>query len=193
MGKKVVFLVIGCWLSAISLCNAQSDTPFKYKGILRTTANFALGDMAQYNITNAYLTGNLEYYTDGKISIRGDNYMFLNSLTKNSILQDNDAIYFGAFYHFIPDCHFDPLFGFQPGISSTQFISYNGTLEPSTICPLTSFLGGFNFYAEEWFHFQFNIRYTIGEHVTTGDESNISEISINFGLGFNLNLLGNKK
>ncbi|HTA28737.1 MAG TPA: hypothetical protein VK809_13170 [Bacteroidia bacterium] len=174
-------------------CVAQSDTTFKYKGILRGTANFALGDMPQNKITNAYLTGNLEYYADSKISIRGDLYLFLNSLTKNSVLKNNDALYFGAFYHFLPNRHFDPLLGFQPGISQTQFIGDNGTLEGSTICPLTSFMCGFNYYAEQWFHFQLNIRYTIGEHVTTGDETNISEISFNFGLGFNINALKKKK
>ncbi len=169
---------------------------FNYKGILRGTANFALGDMPQLSITNAYLTGNLEYYASSHISIRGESYLFLNSLTKNSILQDNDIIYFGAFYHFMPNKHFDPLFGIQPGISHTQISIPNSGLSAdaeTTICPLTSFMGGFNFYAEKWFHFQFNIRYTIGEHLTTGDLTNISEISVNFGLGFNINVLKKKK
>ncbi len=177
-------------------CVSQSDSSFTYKGMLRGTANFALGDMPQLNITNAYLTGNLEYYANKKISIRGDNYLFLNSLTKNSILQDNDAIYFGAFYHFLPNHHFDPLLGFQPGISHTQIsIPFSGLNEAAetTICPLTSFVAGFNYFADQWFHFQLNIRYTIGEHLTTADETNISEISFNFGLGFNINVLKKKK
>jgi hypothetical protein len=167
-------------------CVAQSDSTFKYKGILRGTANFALGDMPENNITNAYLAGNLEYYPNKKISVRGDIYWFINSLSKNSPLKNNDALYYGAYYHFMPNRHFDPLLGFQPGISYTQFLAPDGTLETATICPLTSFVVGFNFYAEKWFHFQLNIRYAIGEHLTTGDETNISEISLNFGLGFNI-------
>lgn len=169
-----------------------SINDFKYKGILRGTANFALGDMPQNNITNAYLTGNLEYYPDKKISVRGDLYYFINSLSKNSPLKNNDALYFGAYYHFAPNRHFDPLIGFQPGISYTEFLAPDGTTESPTICPLISFIAGFNFYAEEWFHFQLNIRYTIGEHLTTGDETNISEISLNFGLGFNINVARKK-
>jgi hypothetical protein len=38
-----------------------------------------------------------------------------------------------------------------------------------------------------------NVRYTVGEHLTVADETNISEVSFNFGLGFNLNVLAEKK
>jgi hypothetical protein len=54
-------------------------------------------------------------------------------------------------------------------------------------------LVGFNFFAEKWFHIQANVRYSIGEHLTAPDETNISEVSFNFGLGFNLNVLTEKK
>ncbi len=83
-------------------------------------------------------------------------------------------------------------FGFQPGLSYTQML-IDGSLDTPTICPLTSFVTGFNFFAPNWFHFEFNIRYTIGEHLTGADETNISELSLNFGLGLNLNVLKKHK
>jgi hypothetical protein len=169
-------------------CAAQFDSTFKYKGLLSVTGTIAFGTMPQNNITNAYFTGDLEYYANNKISIRGDDYIFVNSLTQNSPLKRNEALYFGALYHFFPNSQFDLLLGFQPGLSYTQ-MNIDGSLDTPTICPLTSFVTGFNFFAVNWFHFEFNVRYTIGEHLTNLDETNISELSVNFGLGLNLNML----
>jgi hypothetical protein len=179
--------------------SAQFDSTFKYKGMLSVAGTLAFGNMPENNITNAYFTGSLEYYADNKISIRGDDYIFVNSLTQNSPIRRNEATYFGAFYHFFPNSQFDLILGFQPGISYTQMLvgdpsgAYPGVYpDVGTICPLTSFVAGFNFFAVKWFHFEANVRYTIGEHLTTADESNISELSFNFGLGLNLNVLKKK-
>lgn len=172
-------------------CFSQSDSTIVRKGLLRAAGTFAFGSMPESSISNAYLTGNLEYYTDQKISIRGDAYYFLNSLTQNSPLLKNDALYFGAFYHFLAHSHFDPVLGLQPGMSYTQML-VDGNPDGATACPLFSAVAGFNFFAEKWFHIQINVRYTVGEHLTAADETNISEVSFNFGLGFNLNVLKKK-
>ncbi|HTB30870.1 MAG TPA: hypothetical protein VK808_02530 [Bacteroidia bacterium] len=165
---------------------AQSDSAFIHKGLLRAAGTFAFGTMPQNSISNAYLTGNIEYYAEKKISVRGDLYYFLNSTTKNSPLNKNDALYFGAYYHIPTHSHFDPVLGLQPGISYTQ-MNIDGANDIATICPLASAVVGFNFFGQKWFHVQVNVRYTIGEHLTAYDETNISELSFNFGLGFNLN------
>jgi hypothetical protein len=184
------FLLTANLLSALLLLpdvsGAQSDSSFVHKGLLRAAGTFSFGDMPQQKITNAYLTGNLEYYAEKQISIRGDIYYFLNSLSPNSILKQNNALYFGACYHFPTHSSFDPLVGLQPGISYTQMLAPDGKSDRTAVSPLASGLVGFNYFAEKWFHIQINIRYTIGEHLTQGDENNISELSFNFGLGFNL-------
>jgi hypothetical protein len=69
----------------------------------------------------------------------------------------------------------------------------DGNPDVATICPFFSAVAGFNFFGEKWFHIQVNVRYTVGEHLTVADETNISEVSFNFGLGFNLNVLAKKK
>jgi hypothetical protein len=188
-----------CFINFLLLtfsCAAQSDSGFVKKGILSAAGTFAFGTMPQNNSTNAYLTGDLEYYAEKKISFRGDIYYFLNSLTPNSILHKNDALYFGAFYHIPTHSHIDPLIGFQPGISYTQVLvgdpygGYAGVYpDVATICPLASGVIGINYFAVKWFHIEVNVRYTIGEHLTADDETNISELSFNFGLGFNFDVL----
>jgi hypothetical protein len=171
---------------------AQTDSAFIHKGLLRAAGSFAFGEMPQNKLSNAYLTGNIEYYAEKKISFRGDLYYFLNSLTTNSPLIKNHALYFGAFYHIQTNSHFDPVIGFQPGISYTQ-MKIDSVNDVATICPLASIVAGFNFFAQKWFHIQINVRYTVGEHLTAADETNISELSFNFGLGFNFNTQGKRK
>ena len=171
-------------------CSAQDSTVVR-RGLLRAAGTFAFGSMPQYNISNDYLTGNVDYYAENKISVRGDMYYFVTSNSQNSPLKKNDALYFGAFYHF-GHSNFDPLIGLQPGISYTQ-MAVEGNPDVPTICPLFSLVGGLNFFGEKWFHIQANVRYTVGEHLTGADESNISEISFNFGLGFNINVLKKEK
>ncbi len=180
---------------------AQSDSGYVHKGILSAAGTIAIGDMPENNLTNAYLTGDIEYYAEKTISFRGDVYLFLNSLNQTtSLLYKNDALYFGAFYHIPTHSHFDPVIGFQPGISYTQVLvgdpygGYPGVgPDVATICPLASGVLGINYFAVKWFHIEVNVRYTIGEHLTAADETNISELSFNFGLGFNFDVRKKKK
>jgi len=55
---------------------------------------------------------------------------------------------------------------------------------------------GFNFFAEKWFHIQCNVRYTAGQYLAKSsepgvlaDQENISELSFNFGLGWNIDMI----
>jgi len=197
---KHLFYFINFLLLTFS-CRAQSDSGFVHKGILSFAGTIAIGDMPENNLTNAYLTGEIEYYAEKKISFRGDVYYFLNSLNQtSSLLNKNDALYFGAFYHIPTHSHFDPTIGFQPGISYTQVLIgdpygvYPGVYpDQATICPLASGAIGINYFAVKWFHIEANVRYTIGEHLTAADETNISELSFNFGLGFNFDVRKKQK
>lgn len=195
-------------LSLFIVCSysfAQKDTSKNmswgavHKGILAGVGTISVGEMPAFNITNAYITGNLEYYAQRNVSIRGDAFFFVNSLTQNSPLVRNSGIYFGAFYHFRTNSGFDPLIGFQPGWSVTKMVAQDNLSPPNayydatSLCPLASVVVGFNFFAEKWFHIQANVRYTAGQYLAPSsqggvmaDQNNISELSFSFGLGFNI-------
>ena len=136
----------------------------------------SVGEMPALNISNVYVTGNLEYYAQRNVSIRGDGYFFINSLTGSSPLVRNDAIYFGAFYHFPTRSGFDPLIGFQPGWSATKMEANNAlgaaeaTYDATSLCPLASVVVGFNFFAEKFFHIQCNVRYTAGQYLAPSSQ-----------------------
>lgn len=181
-----IALLFSSWCSF-----AQPDSGFVvHKGILAGVGTVGVGVMPTHNLSNVYITGNIEYYTQHNISIRGDGYFFLNSLTNNSNLIRNSSVYFGAFYHFTTHSGFDPLVGFQPGAAFARTTdSVNGRPDAGAIAPLLSIIAGFNFFGEKWFHIQANIRYTMGQESTEQAQFNLTEWSFNFGLGFNIDMI----
>jgi len=174
---------------------AQNDTTKGYPraGLLRAAATFSIGSMPSISVTNAYLTGNLEYYADSKISVRGDAYYFFNSLNNAQIIKQNHQLYFGALYNFPLHSNFNPFIGLQPGIAYIQLYPVNNSDEPATFSPLASVITGFNFYAEKWFHISVNIRYSVSRHLDDFALFSTNELSFSFGLGWDLQVVKTKK
>ena len=195
MGKKLVFIITAL-LMGLGV-NAQSDsaTGFVHKGILRAGLTYAVGKMTSFNISNVYLTGNLEYYADNRISVRGDDYYFVNSLNNSKYLKQNSALYFGACYNFPTHSHFNPMIGLQPGVVLNQLnpVTGSGVSNPLTASPLGSIVTGFNYYGERWFHIQLDVRYSMGRHLDEDGLFQLNELSFSFGLGWNLDVLKKKK
>jgi len=176
---------------------AQTDSAkgFVHKGILRGALTYSVGKMTSFNITNVYLTGNLEYYADKRISVRGDDYFFVNSLNNNKFLKQNSALYFGACYNFPTHSHFNPMIGLQPGVVVSQLNSVAGSdvANPVNVAPLASIIAGFNYFGERWFHILVDVRYTVGRHLDEDGLFQLNELSFSFGLGLNLDVLKKKK
>jgi hypothetical protein len=174
-------------LSLLSQNKEDDASAFKRKGIFRTTLTFATGYMPANNLNNLYLTGNIEYYTDSRISLRGDGMYFFNSMNQDKTLKMNHSIYSGAAYHF-GQGQFDPFVGLQTGLAYTQCgIIQQGMSERSkSFSPLISPLAGFNYYAHKWFHLFINIRYSYGRLLSNEAILPLNEWNVSFGLGFNV-------
>ncbi len=192
MGKKVAIIVLALGLFAAQGYAQDTTKGFVHKGLLRAAATFSTGIMTSVNITNVYLTGNLEYYADSKISVRGDVYYFFNSLNNVKTLKANDQLYFGASYNIPTQSHFNPFVGIQPGIAYSQVNSLYEPPPQGSISPLASVITGFNFYGEKWFHILVNVRYCVGRHTDDEGLFDLNELSFSFGLGFNLDVIKRK-
>lgn len=193
MIKRAASILLVLMMSSGTYAQTDSAKGYVHKGLLRAALTFSTGKMTSVNITNVYLTGNMEYYADSKISVRGDGYYFFNSLNNNKLLKQNHALYFGACYNFPTHSHFNPLIGLQPGAVLTQVNTFYGSSDPVTVSPVASIVTGFNYYAEKWFHLQVNVRYSVGRHLDEEGLFDLNELSFSFGLGWNLDLLKNKK
>jgi hypothetical protein len=194
-------------LTSITLYAQQGETQFIRKHLLRADASIVAGVLFKDNINNVHVNGNLEYYLDTKISVRGDcNYMLGSSgFTADSMgLKDNHSVMLGAAYHFHTNTHFDPYIILQPGFAYTS--SYNarysnGAQDNSktvyykpVISPLATAGLGFNYYFQRFAHLFLETRYVYGQHLSDAPKPiSLQEFRITFGLGFNLFVIKEKK
>jgi len=188
MANKIVVLIFILIGSISNVSSQTEEANYVHKGLVRTTLTFATGFMPKQKINNLYLTGNIEYYADSKISFRGDGMYFFNSMNQDKTLKQNHSLYGGAAYHF-PQKNFDPFIGLQTGLAISQLGSLYQNSPKTEIAynPLVSPIVGFNFYAQKWFHLFVNARYNFGKHLSSDAIMPMNELSFSFGLGFNVN------
>jgi hypothetical protein len=173
---------------------AISQDDFKKDGMLRATATFAVGRLLSYDISNAYLKGELEYHIEEKISLRGDTYLMAGSKSGEYFsLTNYHSSMAGISYHFTEKKKFDPYLGVQTGVilSETKpeaeiLIFYPYPSNRRSINPLVSLHAGFNYYASNYFHLFANLRYLNGIRNAPDSFNDMNELRLSFGLGFNI-------
>ncbi len=179
-----------------SLLFSQNDTGrYVHPHLLRTHGTISAGLMTDGGYLNIYLHGNIEYYIDDRISLRGDGFYFLKSGSGYPWLQ-NHSVFSGASFHKMTRNHFDPYIGLQPGINISQ-LAFGGAcalypcLVPeegiTKVNPVVSPLVGFNYYFEKVFHLFGEARYIYGRHIADAPTYSLSEFRFSFGLGVNFN------
>lgn len=207
MLKKIIFPLLIC-LSTF-LYAQQESQQFIKRYLVRADGSIEPGMMFKDGFSNVYINGNLEYYIDNIVSVRGDaNYMMGSTgINSDSMgLKDNHSILIGTSFHFPTKGHFDPYLIVQPGIAYTssyrQYYDhgivddahkekdvYNGVVSPIGTVGL-----GFNYYFQRFAHLFLETRYVHGNHLSEAPSSiSLDELRITFGLGFNVFILKEKK
>jgi len=187
MRTTIFFLLLG--LSAAA--QTKERAPFTGKGLLRAMATISPGMMTAQSANNLYLHGNIEYYLDRKISLRGDGYYFLGTAAEDKPFAKNHSLFAGASLHRPTGSHFDPYIGLKTGLSITQnggpHILIVGAEPETKFNPLLSPHLGINFYGEKVFHIFGEVNYVIGKHFPDHEAAtSLGEVRVSFGLGFNL-------
>lgn len=172
----------------INVSVAQDENNFAKTGLLKATATISPGFMLNHPITNIYVSGELEYFLQNKVSVRGDGLWYRDSQESIPLLNQNSLVYFGALYHFSKKKH-DLFIGLQPGFSISQpndtdtaGIQYTIRINPSI-----SLIAGYTFYVWDYCNFFINARYHKTQHIaiSTG-VLNLDELILSAGLGFQL-------
>jgi hypothetical protein len=181
-----LFIFIG-----LCICNsfAQNDSTFIRQGLLKGTATISPAFMLQHSVENIYVNGELEYFTEKNISIRGDAYWYLSEQQKPPMLNQNSFIAAGALYH-IPKNDFDYFIGFQPAVSlvkpnnNDSLSDFNYSLK---FCPTITFITGITYYVGDYFNFFLNLRFTKSRYFGYNNSVlNLDQLIISGGLGFNI-------
>lgn len=199
--QKIKISLVALLLSN-GLYAQRENGQFIHKHLMRADASIVAGTMYKSNFRNVHLNGNLEYYLNNKISIRGDlNWMAgtKSQATTSTYLKDYYSVMLGGVYHFKSASHFDPYFIVQPGLAyassyrvtkqalNAESISSERTNYKASIAPLGSVGIGFNYYFQQFAHLFAEGRYVYGTHLSQAAQSlSLQELRITFGLGFNL-------
>ena len=171
------------------------------KGLFAAHFTIAPGWTLADSNTNLYLHGRSEFFLNGKVSIVGDGYYFLDT-QGDGYLKHNHGVYFGANYHF-PCKRFDPYIGLMPGISmvqvgipaiSTPEIQVASRESVFSVEPAISVSAGFNLYIWKFFHFMGQVRYVHANHAAEWEQVYaLDEFRLSFGLGWNVNMIRARK
>ncbi len=171
-----------------SLVYAQENETFIRKGLLKATATISPSFMMNRNINNIYVSGELEYLLENKISVRGDCFWYRDSQQDMPFLKENSMIFFGALYHFSKKKH-DLFIGIQPAaiLSQPNMLDSSFVNYPAQINPGISVIAGYTFYVWDYCNFFLNARYLNTKYVgTSKGQIHLDEIILSAGLGFQL-------
>lgn len=171
------------------------------KGLVRAQGTISPGWTIADGNTNLYLQGDMEYFLQDKVTLKGDISYFIGTVG-DGYLKHNHSLFFGAQYHF-PVKRFDPYIGFHPGVSFVQAtnpiastpeidVTYSESVMKAS--PAISVATGFNFYVWRYIHFMANVKYVHAKHATEwGTNYALDEFRISFGLGWNVNMIKRRK
>jgi len=157
---------------------------------VRVMSTLSPGYMFEIKETVSSLSGDLEFYLNEKVSIKGEGSIFLSSFASQSRVNDNSQLFGGINYHFTENKKADVFLGMQPGVSFFKLNNLNQEPEINTnpeVIPLISFSGGLNYYVGSIFHFFIHARYIQGQTIGNPQARfSINELRFLAGLGFNL-------
>ena len=185
MVKRIIIAAIVC-CSFHSF--GQMKQSFGNAGLIKANLSFTQSFMLHNNNKNVYLSGNLEYFTSSKFSLRGDCFWYLDSRQRNPVFKQNGIILFGPVMH-LPKGKHDLYAGIQPGFSYTtpnQNISSDISY-PSRFLPAFSIMAGYTFYFSRFCNFFIGANYLASRYRgAEGGSINLDEFMVSGGLGFQI-------
>ena len=184
--RKFIFILL---VHVPLVFQAQDESSSFYRtGLISAQLTLSPSFMLQEKAGYFYLHGNLEGFVSDNISISGDGFLSMGSLTSDEQKLDyNHNLLFGGYYHFTNGRN-DLYAGFQPGLAFSQIRTNELMLvsKPS-VTPIISPVIGYNYFINDYFHFFAQARYIYGTHYYD-EKINLAEIRLSAGLGFNLSL-----
>lgn len=192
-----VLLLIACNLVA----QDSTNHTFRYQSILKGDATISPGYLLNSPQTNIYINGTLEYFTQDRVSLRGEGFLFVGSQNKPALMKENSSLLYGAAYHFHKN-RLDFFVGMEVGASaakpndvlidttgSSGYVtiskSYTQTFDYK-ILPVISPVAGITFYPSNYFNFFLNMHYIHATYYgyAMGKNLSLNELRISAGLGF---------
>lgn len=169
---------------------------FTHPGLFLFRASLAVGGLTDLKAGTVFVEGNMEYFIDRKVSLRGDGYFFGGHTGDYKPFKMHHSLFTGAMFHKQTLGDFDPYAGLEVGINYAQAADpylggYGSAVMPvepvsKVFSPTLSPVVGFNYYGGKFFHISLHARYIVGRFMDNYNSVSLGEWRISFGLGFNL-------
>ncbi|MGZ3861789.1 MAG: hypothetical protein ACXVPN_00105 [Bacteroidia bacterium] len=200
MVRKIVILLL-VFIELNSFAQDSTSNKFRYQSILKGDATISPGYLLNSPQANIYIDGTLEYFTQDKVSLRGEGFLFVGAQNKSALLKENSSLLYGAAYHFHKN-RLDFFIGMEVGASITKptdvlvdtagksgYVtitkSYTQTFDYK-ILPVITPVAGITFYPSNYFNFFLNVHYIHATYYgyAMGKNLSLDELRISAGLGF---------
>ncbi len=194
--------MVRTWASTITFCaclvlHAQEPVPYTGPGLLRASGTISPGFLLKQGTTNIYFGGKLEYFTDDKLSFRGEGLWYAGSQQKPAPLLQNSQLSFGPFLHSVHG-RLDLSAGVEAGISLVHPADvWIRTMEapdqpyadpaPPRAVPQASLCASLNYAVWDYLHFFVDVR--LVHAVYNGSPEGalpLDEVILGAGLGWQL-------
>lgn len=179
------------------LVRAQEGTPCTGAGLLRASGSISPGFLLDQGSTNIYLGGKLEYFTEDRVSFRGEGFWYMGSQQKPALLEQNSQIAFGPFLHSVHG-RLDLSAGVEAGISlahptnrwvhilKAPDLPYTDPA-PLRVVPQASLCASLSYAVWDYFHFFVDARYVHARYNGAPSRSiPLDELMLSAGLGWQL-------
>jgi len=194
MGKKksTIITLLLCLLGTGLLAQDGLDSTFIRRGLIRTFGCFAFDYRMKQSDLDYRLHGFIEYYSQKKVSLMGEVYMYLDSRSDFPVINKNFSVGTGIGYHW-PKKNFDP-YVFYMAIGNF-YESQTMTADSSIIrdkittdgSPGMAIGAGANLYVWKFLSFFVQLRYHHTFIYSNIHIKNMDSFSVSYGLGINFN------
>lgn len=168
-------------------------------GCVISQGDLAPGYLFSSKRVTAYVDGDVALFFDNRFAMEGAIWASFATASQGLTgVRKNEAVFWGAEYHFLKPSRWDPFVSLTPGAGLVQVAYYNteGVLKytPYTVVPLGSLSVGCNYYVGSIFHFFLKLQGVVGQVSSTLPYTQrLDELKFTGGLAYNIRLWKPKK
>lgn len=184
----VVRSLAGVLVCAALIGRAQDSVPFTGAGLVRVSAAISPGLSLNAPITNIYLNGRLEYFSEDRISCRGEVFWYRGNQEHTASMERNDQVAVGPFYHWVHD-RLDLALGMEAGVSFARpaqpEASESADPDPIRVIPNAALCAGLTYTVWDHFHFFLDARLVHARYIgSVSGTIPLDEVIMGGGLGW---------
>ena len=199
LGPGVNKLILAAAITLVCLSSQAQKIWENRTGCAIAQGDLAPGYLFAQKTVTAYVDGDAAIFFENRFAAEGALWVsFATAASGPTGVKVNDAMFWGAEYHFLKPSRWDPFISLTPGVGLVSVAYRNGEgvvmRTPYELAPLGSASIGCNYYVGSIFHFFVKVQGVFGQVTSVmPTSSRLDELKFTGGVAFNLRLWKPKK